>query len=164
LPRKGRLRAGAQFAVAAVRAGGAWLGAALLVSNPEPTVILGVAGGVVLLIGGSLARTRSRLARVLVCVAAVVLARLIGGPILAALIALIVVIGWWLRITSSDALLGLASFGIGAAAAGMASLQLFASFSALGALTVAVAGVVRRLRRRGLSGETPSSPALANEN
>ena len=164
MPRKDRLRAGAQFAAAAARAGGAWLGAALLVSNPQPAVVLGLAAGVVLLIGGSMASTRSRYTRALLCLAAVVAARLIAGPLLAILAALVVVVGWWLRTRLSDALVALTAFGVGAAAAGMASLRLFVSFWALGAFTVAAAGVVRRFRSRGLSGETRTSPALASEN
>ena len=164
MPPKGRLRAAAKFAAAAARAGGAWLGAALLVSNPQPAVVLGLAAGVVLLIGGSMASTRSRYARALLCLAAVVTARLMAGPLLAILVAAVVVVGWWVRTRLSDALVALAAFGVGAAVAGMASFRLFVSFWALGAFTVAGATVVRRFRTRGLSGETRPSPPLAHEN
>jgi hypothetical protein len=164
LRRKDRLRAAARFAAAAARAGGAWLGAALLVSNPEPAVVLGSAAGVVLLIGGSVSSAHHRLARALGCVAAVVGARLIGGPLLAVLVALLIAVGWWLRIKPSDALIGLATFGFGAATAGMASPSLFVSFWGLGVLTVAAASLFRRLRSRGLAGETRPTAPLAHEN
>jgi hypothetical protein len=164
LPRKARFRAAVGFAAAAARAGAAWLGAALLISNPEPAVLLGVAGGVVLLLGGSVSSTRSRFVRVLVCLAAVVVARLVAGPLLATLVALVIAVGWWLRIVPSDALVALAAFGVGAAAAGMASLRVFVSFWTLGAFTVAAARGVRRLRGRGLSRETRPSASLAHEN
>ena len=162
--RKDRVRAAAEFAGGATTAGAAWLGTALLVSNPEPTVVLGVAGAAVLLIGGVAARTRVRWGRALICVVPVVLARLVAGPGMAILVAIILAAGWGLQIRRSDALLGLAVFGAGAAAVGMSSLRLFAGFWALGACTVATVRLVRRLQERRLSAESSPAVPLAHEN
>ena len=162
--RKDRLRAAARFAGGATLAGAAWLGTALLVSNPEPTVVLGVFGAAILLIGGSAARLRARWGQSLICAAPLVLARLVAGPGMAILVALILAAGWWLRMTASDALFGLAAFGVGAAAVGMAPLHLFIGFWMFGAFTVAMTHVARRFRDRRLSDESTTVASLAHEN
>jgi hypothetical protein len=137
---------------------------ALLISDPEPAGLLGVAGAGVLLAGGLAARTRVVWVQLLTCAAPVVLARIVAGPGVAILVAVIVAAGWWLRVARSDAILGLAVFGIGAAVVGMASLRLFAWFWALGALSVAVTCLLRRRRDRRLSDESSTALPLAHEN
>jgi hypothetical protein len=163
---KDSLRPSVRFAVAATRAGGAWMGVALLVSAPGPVEVLAALIGCVVLVGGIASTARRPLAvRLAGCGVVVVLARAGLGPAAAAATAGLLTLGWWIRMSALDAVTGLAIFGVGASVMGMASLRLIAGFWAIGALSTGVLHARRAWRRR-LRIETSSadlSPAITRQ-
>ena len=117
------------------------------------------------LVGGMAATARRHMfVRLVACAATVVLARVLTGPASAAGVTLLIAFGWWIRMRPWDAVTGLAIFGVGAAAMGMASVRLFAFFWILGAASIGAARVWRSRRRGRLRDETNSAPLLAREN
>lgn len=162
---KDSVRETGRFAAVSGRAGAAWLGTILLVGSADPALVL-ASVAVAVIVGGGIAATArgSVYLRIVPCIAAVILARLIAGPLAAFVVTGLVALGWALRVTPSDAILGLGAFGIGAAILGMASLRLLVAFWALGAVSRAAVRARRRLRRTRLPVETDPVSLLAREN
>jgi hypothetical protein len=136
-----------RWAATAAKAGGAALGLAVVVSSPDPELVLGLLGTLLLVVGGMTWSRVGRSAlplRVVLSLATIVLARFVLGPSGAALAALLLALGVCLRIRPADAVLGVAVFGGAVAVLGGASLALVLAFWILG---VALA-VLRPLARR----------------
>jgi hypothetical protein len=105
------------------------------VSSPEPELVLGLIGIVLLVIGGATWTPGGRspvLFRIVLSLATIVLARLALGPSGAALATLLLALGAWLRLRPTDAVLGLAVFGGAVAAVGGASPGIVIVFWILG--------------------------------
>jgi hypothetical protein len=162
---KDNVREAGRFAAVTGRAGAAWLGVEVLVGSADPALVLASVAVTVMVGGGIAATARGPVyPRIVPCIAAVILARLIAGPLAAFVVTGLVALGWALRVTRSDAILGLGAFGVGAAALGMASFRLLVVFWALGAVSTAAARAWRRLRRARLPVETDPVALLAREN
>ena len=106
--------------------------------------------------------------RVLVSIGTVILARLALGTSGAALAAILLALGAWLRLGFSDAIVGLAVFGGVVALLGSASLRIAAVFWALGIAAVLVRSHApllwrRAFRRRALIAEKAQPSPLAPE-
>jgi hypothetical protein len=156
----------------AAKAGGAALGLAVVASSPDPELVAGVLGIVLVVIGGATWTTGGRNAvplRMLVSLATIVLARLALGSSAAALAALLLALGAWLRIRPTDAVLGLAVFGGAVAVLGGASLGLVLILWILGLALAPLCLLVVRLsrwlaRRSFLTVERTKAAPLAPEN
>jgi hypothetical protein len=142
------------------------------VSSPEPELVLGLIGIVLLVIGGATWTPGGRspvLLRIVLSLATIVLARLALGPSGAALATLLLALGAWLRLRPTDAVLGLAVFGGAVAAVGGASPGLVIVFWILG-LAIALlrplaVQIARRLaQRRFLMVERTKAARLGPEN
>jgi hypothetical protein len=151
------------------RAGAAWLGLGLILADENPARVLGLVAALLALAGGwaSRAAVRPALLRALACLLPVLLARLAAGPVAAILAAGCLAAGWWLRVRASDAVLVLALFGGGVAAASTPSWRLLLAFALLGALTVgirpALALGVRGLRRITVGRHDPTARPLPGD-
>lgn len=156
---------------AGMKAGGAAFAVAVIVSSPEPVLVLGLLAITLLVIGGTTwaGTAPHRLPiRVLVSIATVVIARLAFGTVAAALAALLLALGAWLRVRMGEAVVGLAVFGIAIAFLGGASLRLVVAFWAIGLAVLGLRHVATRVwrrfsTRRSLSAEKPGTPPLAAE-
>ncbi len=148
---KASFKTGLRWIATAARLGGAFLGLAVIASALAPEAVLALIGSVVLVLGGVTWTMGSRPAlaiRVLVSVAVVALARWGGGPLAAALSALLLALGAWSRTRVGDAVSGLALFGLVVALTGHASLRLTAAFWLLGVALALLRALATGLRRR----------------
>jgi hypothetical protein len=145
------------------------LGFAVIVWSDDPAAWLGVGAALFALIGGAAVRFRGLLGlRMATCGAVVVAARMAGGTAVAALVSVLLVLGWWLRLRVGEVLAGVAVYGVVVAALGRASWQLLGAFWVLGALVVAAHRAVTFLRRHlwsaeSLAGETGTFASLDAE-
>ena len=166
-----RDRAGniARAALAAAKSGAVCLGFAVIVWSDDPAAWLGVGGALIGVFGGAAARFRGVPGvRIAACVALVVLARVAGGTPVAALVAVLLVLGWWLRLRVQEALAGIAVYGVAVAMLGRASWRLFVAFWVLGALIVAARRALSLVRRhlwsvQSLASETATAASLDAE-
>jgi hypothetical protein len=169
LPLKARARDLGRAALAATRVGAVFLGCAVIVWSDDPSAWLGVGAALVGLIGGGAARFPGPLGlRVAACAALVVAARIAGGTAVAALVSVLLVLGWWLRLRAREVLAGIAVYGVTVAALGRASWQLLGAFCVLGSLAVAVQRGLVLVRQylwspQNLAGETVTAPSLDAE-
>jgi hypothetical protein len=160
-----------RWATAAAKAGGAALGLAIVVSSPDPELVLGVLGIALLVVGG-MTWTRGRRSaiplRILFSLSTIVLARLALGPSGGALAALLLALGR-VGVRPADAVLGLAIFGGTIAVLGGARRGLILVFWVLG-LAIAFLGPLavrlsRYLARRSfLTVERTKAARLGPEN
>jgi hypothetical protein len=161
-----------RWAAASARAGGAALGVAVVVSSSEPELVLGLLGLVLLVAGGATwtkSRRRALPFRIVLSLAMVVTTRLVLGPSGAALAALLLALGAWLRVRPADAVWALAVFGGAIAVLGDASLVLVLVFWILGFVIAVLRPFVVRMSvqlatRRFLSAERTKPVGLDPEN
>jgi hypothetical protein len=145
------------------------LGFGVIVWSDDPAVWLGIGSALVGLIGGAAVRFHGPLGlRVAACGAVVVAARMAGETAVAALVSVLLALGWWLRLRVGEVRAGVAVYGVAVAALGRASWQLLGAFWALGALVVAAHRGVTIVRRHlwsaeSLSGETGTFASLDGE-
>lgn len=169
MPLKAKARDLGRAALSATRVGATCLGLAVIVWSEDPAAWLGVGAALVGWIGGAAVRFSGVLGlRVAVCAAVVLAARIAGGTAVAALVSVLLVLGWWLRLRGGEVLAGIAIYGVVVAALGRASWQLLGAFWILGALAVAAHRALRFVRRRlwspqSLASETGTAPSLGVE-
>jgi hypothetical protein len=132
--------------------------------------VLALLGVVLLVVGGTAwSWARPVALRLTGPLLAVIFARALGGPAAAALSALLVVAGAWLRVRVAEATAGLAVFGVAVTILGGASAKVVGAFWVLGfglllVRSIAV-GAGRRLRAgRSLTAERRSTAPLRPEN
>lgn len=154
----------------AARIGGTCLAGAIVVSSPTPEIVLALLGVAFLVVGGTAWNGSQPIAiRLAVLLLSVILARVFAGTAAAAMAALLVVAGAWLRVGVAEATAGLAVFGLAVALLGGASARVVAAFGLLGLVILVIrsvaAGVGRRLRGRSLlTAERASTAPLRPEN
>lgn len=158
---------------AGVKSGGAAFSVAIILTSPEPVLILGLLGISLLVIGGSTwtrsGGPRALAGRLLISFTVVVLVRLASGTQAALLAAAFLAFGAWLRVRLADAVMGLAAFGLLIAFLGAASARLMLVFAAIGLASLILrhlaANLWRRVSaRRSLRPERAKAAALGAEN
>jgi hypothetical protein len=159
-----------RWAAEGARIGGACLAVAVVVSAPAPEIVLALFGVVLLVVGGTAWSWAQPVAlRLTGPLIAVILARVLGGTAAAALAALLVIVGAWLRVRVAEATAGLAVFGVAVTLLGGASAMIVGASWLLGlglllVRSIAV-GAGRRLRTASsLTAERPPTTSLRSEN
>lgn len=160
-----------RWAAAGLKAGGAAFAAAVIVTSPDAVLVLGLLAISLLVVGGTTwtGRTQGRLPiRILVSLVTVILARVAFGTVAAALAAVLVALGAWLRVRVGEAVVGLAVFGIAIAFLGGASVRVAVAFWMIGLAILALRHLVARLwrafsGRRSLTAEKGKPAPLAAE-
>jgi len=151
LLRKASFGKGLRWAAAGAKAGGACLGVAVIGSSLDPETVLALLGVALLVIGGATwtgDHPKPLSLRIVASLAAVVLARWAGGPAAAALAAVLLALGAWLRIGPAQAIAGLAAFGAAVAVLGRASAHVLLGFWLLGLAFVVLRPIALRACRR----------------
>jgi hypothetical protein len=163
---KGLLLAGS-----GAKAGGAALALSVIAASPDPAVVLGLLGIALLVVGGTTwmrGSPGSVPIRVLVSLGTIILARIALGPAGAAVAAVLLTMGAWLRLRLPDAVVGLALFGGAVALLGSASPRLALVFWAIGLAIVLLRRLAARVwrhvcDRRSLTAETTKRVSLGPE-
>jgi hypothetical protein len=162
---------GILLAASGAKAGGAVLALAVIVTSPDPPVVLGFLGIALLVVGGTTwmrGKPGSVLIRLLISLGAIVLTRLALGPLAAGAAAVLLAVGASLRLRLSEAVVGLALFGGVVALLGGARPRLALVFWAIGLAIV----LLRRLAlrawrhvsdRQSLRAETSKAVSLGPE-
>ena len=155
-----------------MKAGSAAFSVAIILTSPEPVLVLGLLGIIFLVVGGTTWTRGGQGAlpsRLLVSFAAVVLARIAFGTLGALFAAVIEALGAWLRVRLADAVMGLAVFGLVIAFLGAASARLVLVFWAMGLAIIVLRHLAVSLwrhvsARRSLTPERTKAAALGAEN
>jgi len=163
---RGALRA----SLAAARTGGAALGLALILSSPDPRLVLGFVGIAALVTGGLIRRhgPDRALCRMGISLAVVAMARAALGPAAAAITTALLALGAILHVGVSEGAAGLAVFAAVLLLLGGASVRLALAFLGLG-FGVHLAARLRAWRHRtrarpgSLTIEKPPARPLAPE-
>jgi hypothetical protein len=135
----------------AATASAALLGLALVLFDENPMARVGLLAGSVALLGGRLregARPRP-VARLGIAGLVLVGARIAIGSEGATAVALLIAIGWAVRLTAQDGIFALAAYGLALALAGGVSLRLVLAFALLGAVSIGLRPVASVLRSFG---------------
>jgi hypothetical protein len=147
-----------------VKSGAAAFAVAIILTSPEPVLILGLLGIGLLVIGGSTwtkgGVPRALAVRLLITFGVVVLVRLASGTQAALLAAAFLALGAWLRVRLGEAVMGLAGFGLLIAILGAASARLMLVFSAIGLVSLVARHLAADLWRR-VSGRGSLKPERA---
>jgi len=153
-----------RFLAAAVTAGAAWLGLGLVLSDDDPLARLGALATVVTLLGGwaSSATTVPAVLRLLTCLGVSGLTRVAAGPIPALFVAILIALGWALRLRLRDAVVALATVGVGIGLVSRSSWRLLAAFFLLGLASVGVARLASMMRRQRVASYKPETHAAAS--
>lgn len=145
--------------------GAALLGASLVVFDDSPLPRIGLLAGGVALLGGLAARSvwLPVAGRVAIAALIVVGARLFAGLEGSIAAAVLVSVGWLLRLHARDALWALAVYGLALAVASGVSIHLVLTFALLGGAAVGVTAAARKAAARSSAGPGPVEPLRVPE-